>query len=284
MDFRLQTSGAQRWLASPDSYNAVVILIATDEDARQAQPGPEPDLRFGRDMWAVASCCTPWWAGILSFTTQPDSNRRSPSDPCTRDGARATSPSSGMSSTTWTRRPGSGRREIGNWPPRCPATGSTSRRSRGDPKGLVGPSVVACVRRNREQGPISSRSDERRRRSEYQWPDRLRLRVFDGARQALCRAVNLSFGNGHRRTAGRRPWHPTSAQWGFLRLACGDAARYDQLSFRNGEGRRNYITKLLPVLLLATPGLKDLVCRGGATTEPLILTMSGSPTGAVSCD
>jgi hypothetical protein len=124
---------------------------ATDEEARQAQLGLERDLRFGWDMWAWARL----QAGtgkILSFTTRFDSSRRSRPAPCTRVGARATSPSSGMSSTIWTSRLGTGPRQIGSWLKRCPATGSTSR-SRAIQTVRAFP--VAGVHQRGEQGPIS---------------------------------------------------------------------------------------------------------------------------------
>jgi len=98
---------------------------ANDEEARQAQLGLQRDLRFGWDMWA--------WARLQAgtgkspaFTTRFGSSRRSRPAPCTPVGARATSPSSGMSSTTWTSRPGNGPRHIESWLRRCPATGLTS--------------------------------------------------------------------------------------------------------------------------------------------------------------
>ena len=86
--------------------------------------------------------CKPEPDRALSFITRFDSSRRSRPAPCTRVGARATSPSSGMSSTTWTSRPGTGLRLIGSWLRRCPATGSTLRES-GDPNGPGLPSWPA---------------------------------------------------------------------------------------------------------------------------------------------
>ena len=71
--------------------------------------------------------CKPEPGRTLSTTTRFDSSHRSRPARCTRDGARATSPNSGMSSTIWTRSLGTGARQIGKWPRRCPATGSTSR-------------------------------------------------------------------------------------------------------------------------------------------------------------
>jgi para-nitrobenzyl esterase len=98
---------------------------ATDEEAREARLGLERDLRFGWDMWA--------WARLQAgtgkspvFTTRFDSSRRSRPSPFTRVGARATSPSYGMSSTIWIRHPGNGPRQIGSWQKRCPVTGLTS--------------------------------------------------------------------------------------------------------------------------------------------------------------
>ena len=65
--------------------------------------------------------------GRAPSTTTPFANSpHSRQAPCTRAGARATSPSSGMSSTISTNRRGAGRRPIGRWLTRCPATGSTS--------------------------------------------------------------------------------------------------------------------------------------------------------------
>ena len=125
---------------------------ATDVEARQARLDLERDLRFGWDMWA--------WARLQAGTghkprlllTRFDSSHRSRSAQCTRVGARATTPSSGMSSTTWTSRPGTGLREIVNWLARCPATGSTSRSrairmARASPCGLLSPTRTArsCI-------------------------------------------------------------------------------------------------------------------------------------------
>ena len=124
---------------------------ATDEEARQARLDLERDLRFGWDMWA--------WARLQagtgkapSTTTRFDSSRRSRPAPCTRVGARATSPSSGMSSTISTKRHGAGPRQIGRWPRRCPATGSTSRgrairTARPFPRGRRSPTRIArsCI-------------------------------------------------------------------------------------------------------------------------------------------
>ena len=120
---------------------------SNDEEARQAQLGLERDLRFGWDMWA--------WARLQagtgkspSFTTHFDNNRRFRMAPCTRVGARATSPSYGMSSITWTSRPGTGLQQIGSWQRRCPSSGSTSRdrviqMARAFPRGRRSPLWIA---------------------------------------------------------------------------------------------------------------------------------------------
>ena len=100
---------------------------ATDEEARQARLGLERDLRFGWDMWAWARLQARTGQRSLSSTTRSDSSRRSLSAHSTQGGARATSPSFGMSSTIWTRSRGTGQRQTGEWPRKCPATGSTSR-------------------------------------------------------------------------------------------------------------------------------------------------------------
>jgi hypothetical protein len=99
---------------------------ATDEEARQARLDLERDLRFGWDMWA--------WARLQAGTGQNSvyyySFRQQPPFPhgqCTRVGALATTPSSGMSSTIWTRNLGAGARRVERWPRRYPPTGSISR-------------------------------------------------------------------------------------------------------------------------------------------------------------
>jgi para-nitrobenzyl esterase len=98
---------------------------ATDKEAQQARLDLERDLRFSWDMWAWARLQTTTGKSPVyyySFRQQPYSRQA----PCTRAGARATSPSSGMSSTISTNRRGAGRRPIERWLMRCPATGSTS--------------------------------------------------------------------------------------------------------------------------------------------------------------
>jgi para-nitrobenzyl esterase len=92
--------------------------------------------------------CKPGPERVLSFTTHFDSSHRSRPAPCTRVGARATSPSCGMSSTTWTSRLGTGPRQIGSWLKKCPVTGLTSRgraiqTARDFPRGLRSPTPRA---------------------------------------------------------------------------------------------------------------------------------------------
>jgi len=87
---------------------------ATDEEARQAQLGLERDLRFGGTCGRGRGC-KPEPARVQPFITSFASSRRSRPARCTRVGARATLQNSGMSSTTWTSRLGTGPRPIGNW-------------------------------------------------------------------------------------------------------------------------------------------------------------------------
>ena len=125
---------------------------------------------------------------VPSFTTHFDSNRRFRTAHRTRVGARATSPSSGMSSITWTSRSGTGPRQIGSWLRRCPATGQLRAIGRSKRRG---PSLVAGVRHCGEQGSVSGRSDHSWRRCEYRYAEGLQCRLRDGAWQALCRTVIL---------------------------------------------------------------------------------------------
>jgi Carboxylesterase family len=87
-----------------------------------------------------------------------DSSRHSQPAPCTRVGARAPSPSYGMSSTTWTSRLGTGPRQIGSWLKRCPVNGLTSR-DQAIRTARVFP--LAAVYQCGEQGAVSGRSDHR---------------------------------------------------------------------------------------------------------------------------
>ena len=98
---------------------------ATDEETRQARLGLERDLRFGWDMWAWARLQAGTGKSPVfyySFRQQPPF----PADSVYAGWARATSPSSGMSSTIWTSPPGTGLRQIGSSLKKCPATGPTS--------------------------------------------------------------------------------------------------------------------------------------------------------------
>jgi len=71
--------------------------------------------------------CKPEPGRTLFTTTRFDRSHRSRSAQSIRAGARATMPNSGMSSITSTRSPGAGLQQIGEWPMRYPATGSTLR-------------------------------------------------------------------------------------------------------------------------------------------------------------
>ena len=125
---RRQPRSTAIWNTASANFPPLVAAYphATDEEARQAQLGLERDLRFGWDMWAGRGC-KPEPGRAPSFTTRFDSSRRSRPIPFTRVGARATSPNSGTSSTTWISRLETGLRQIGSWLRRCPATGLTSR-------------------------------------------------------------------------------------------------------------------------------------------------------------
>ncbi len=98
----------------------------TDEGAKQARLGLERDLRFGWDMWAWARLQSATGQQVCTTTCFNSSHRFLPAQ-CSKGGAQATLRNSGMSSTILTRSPGAGARQIGEWPRKCPATGSTSR-------------------------------------------------------------------------------------------------------------------------------------------------------------
>ena len=120
-----QRHGAQRRSTAASAAGGVSARDRRRGEAGAARPGARPPLWLGHvGLGEVAGRNR---AETVSTTTRFDSGHLSLPAQSTRGGARATMPSSGTSSTIWTRSPGGGPRQIGKWPRRFPATGSTSR-------------------------------------------------------------------------------------------------------------------------------------------------------------